>query len=47
MSGVKSKTLLTEGVIWKKIVGFAIPLFLGNLFQQYSGIFGGGLSCLV
>ena len=34
MSGVKSKTLLTEGVIWKKIVGFAIPLFLGNLFQQ-------------
>ena len=34
MSGVKSKTLLTEGVILKKIVGFAIPLFLGNLFQQ-------------
>lgn len=34
MSGVKSKTLLTEGVIWKKIVGFAIPLFLGSLFQQ-------------
>ena len=27
-------TLLTEGPIWKKIVTFAIPLFLGNLFQQ-------------
>ena len=27
-------TLLTEGCIWKKIIGFAIPLFLGNLFQQ-------------
>lgn len=25
---------MTEGVIWKKIIGFAIPLFLGNLFQQ-------------
>ncbi len=27
-------TLLTEGCIWKRLVGFAIPLFLGNLFQQ-------------
>ena len=27
-------TLLTEGSIWKKLIGFAIPLFLGNLFQQ-------------
>ena len=27
-------TLLTEGPIWKKIITFAIPLFLGNLFQQ-------------
>lgn len=27
-------TLMTEGSIWKKIVGFAVPLFLGNLFQQ-------------
>ena len=27
-------TLLTEGSIWRKIIGFAIPLFLGNLFQQ-------------
>ncbi len=25
---------MTEDVVWKKIVGFAIPLLLGNLFQQ-------------
>ena len=25
---------LTEGTIWKKIVLFAFPIFLGNLFQQ-------------
>lgn len=29
-----SSTLMTEGTIWKKIIAFAIPLFLGNLFQQ-------------
>lgn len=29
-----SATLLTEGTIWKKILAFAFPLFLGNLFQQ-------------
>ena len=29
-----SSTLMTEGSIWKKIIAFAIPLFLGNLFQQ-------------
>ncbi|MFQ7310670.1 MATE family efflux transporter [Sellimonas sp.] len=29
-----SKTLMTEGPIWKKIIFFAIPIFLGNLFQQ-------------
>lgn len=29
-----SSTLLTEGTIWKKILSFAFPLFLGNLFQQ-------------
>ena len=34
MEGTKSSTLLTEGTIWKKIIGFAIPIFLGNLFQQ-------------
>ena len=31
---VKKTTALTEGSIAKKIIGFAIPLFLGNLFQQ-------------
>ena len=25
---------MTEGVIWKEILFFAIPLILGNLFQQ-------------
>ena len=30
-----NKTIpMTEGTIWKRIVAFAIPLFLGNLFQQ-------------
>lgn len=33
MSGSQS-TLMTEGSISKKIIQFAIPLFLGNLFQQ-------------
>ena len=31
---VDSKNLMTEGTIWKKIIFFAMPLFLGNLFQQ-------------
>lgn len=30
-----SSTLMTKGPIWKKIIAFAIPLFLGNLFQQF------------
>lgn len=29
-----ASTLMTEGSIWKKILRFAFPLFLGNLFQQ-------------
>ena len=33
MSNVSS-TLLTEGSIAKKMTAFAIPIFLGNLFQQ-------------
>lgn len=33
-TAVKKSTSLTEGSIAKKIIGFAIPLFLGNLFQQ-------------
>ena len=27
-------TLLTEGCIWKQLIAFTFPLFLGNLFQQ-------------
>lgn len=34
MENTKSSTLLTEGSIWKKMIAFAIPIFLGNLFQQ-------------
>ena len=30
----KGNVLMTEGSIWKKITFFALPLFLGNLFQQ-------------
>jgi len=35
MSASSSSTLMTKGPIWKKIITFAIPLFLGNLFQQF------------
>lgn len=35
MSETNLKTLLTEGSIWKKMLAFAFPLFLGNLFQQF------------
>ena len=31
---MKKNTDMTEGVIWKSIVTFAIPLLIGNLFQQ-------------
>ncbi len=31
---MKQKTLMTEGTIWKVLVRFALPLFLGALFQQ-------------
>lgn len=34
MEQVSSKTLMTEGPIWKRITFFALPIFLGNLFQQ-------------
>ena len=30
----KNKGLMTEGVIWKKLLIFSVPLLLGNLFQQ-------------
>lgn len=28
------ENLMSEGIIWKKLTFFAMPLFLGNLFQQ-------------
>lgn len=28
-------TLMTEGVIWRQLVLFAVPLLIGNLFQQF------------
>lgn len=34
MEQALSKTSMIEGTIWKKITFFALPLFLGNLFQQ-------------
>ena len=34
MSATRQNTLLTEGPIWQRMTAFAIPLFLGNLFQQ-------------
>lgn len=30
----ENKMSMTEGVVWKKLVRFAIPLLLGSLFQQ-------------
>ena len=30
---------MTEGPIWQKILFFAIPIFLGNLFQQFYSAF--------
>ena len=30
----EQKTLMTEGSIWKILIRFSVPLFLGNLFQQ-------------
>ena len=29
------RNALTEGSIWKKILLFALPIFLGNVFQQF------------
>ena len=34
MDKASKTTLMTEGSIWKKIIALAVPLFLGNLFQQ-------------
>ena len=30
----KSQVVMTEGAIWKKMLLFALPIFLGQLFQQ-------------
>lgn len=30
----EEKMSMTEGIIWKKIIYFAVPILLGNLFQQ-------------
>ena len=35
---MKANTL-TEGSIWKKMLLFALPLFLGNVFQQFYNAF--------
>ena len=32
--GRKTNIDMTEGVIWKQLVLFAIPLIMGNVFQQ-------------
>ena len=35
--GQKQKTkqvIMTEGVIWKQLLAFSMPLLVGNLFQQ-------------
>ncbi|MCI7795985.1 MAG: MATE family efflux transporter [Lachnospiraceae bacterium] len=36
MSGEQRKktTMMTEGVIWKQLIAFAVPLLIGNLLQQ-------------
>ena len=34
MENTIKKGLMTEGVIWKELLFFSIPLLLGNLFQQ-------------
>lgn len=33
------KNTLTEGPIWKKMLLFALPVFLGNVFQQFYNAF--------
>lgn len=31
----KKDTDMTEGVIWKQLLWFALPLMVGNVFQQF------------
>ena len=40
MSSLSSdRNTLTEGSIWKKLLLFALPVFLGNVFQQFYNTF--------
>ena len=34
MAGLSKSTDMTHGSIWKHLALFAVPLLLGNLFQQ-------------
>lgn len=34
MKKKRNSMLMTEGVIWKQLIAFSIPLLIGNLFQQ-------------
>ena len=34
-----AKNSLTEGKIWKSMLLFALPVFLGNVFQQFYNAF--------
>jgi len=36
---VNDRNSLTEGPIWKKIILFALPILMGNLFQQFYNAF--------
>ena len=36
---MNDKHVLTEGSIWKKMLLFALPVFLGNVFQQFYNAF--------
>ena len=36
---MNDKNSLAEGVIWKKMLLFALPVFLGNVFQQFYNAF--------
>ena len=34
----KTAAPMTSGSIWKQMTFFAMPIFLGNLFQQYNTV---------
>ena len=31
----KQQLSMIEGSIWRSMIAFAVPIFLGNLFQQF------------